>query len=346
MDPNSTAVRNAAAAGARWAVRWRTTGWSSLSKAQKAAAKTAIGVQPVLQTGLRTRRVSAPVAVAERRVNPRAKVATAGRLCVVSHTELVGTVSSNVSTSPVILSRILNPSNVLSFPWLSILASGFEKYKFSRLALIYSPCCSTSTSGRVVLAFDKDSTDEAPSSKADLYNHESNEGIAPWSPARLTLPTDNVARFVSDNSASDGKLVDAGKALLATYGQSSSDSSMLGELFIEYSVSLITPQYATNLTQVGSGSSYSGPALFTLDVSTTTYTFTCGGSGRYLITIYTPSVPTSGPTISGAVSSTTNSVASDTAEAVTVNLVTSEPGATVVFVLSAVGSFSWFASRI
>lgn len=317
-----------------------------MSKAQKQAAKAAIGDNPVLQADLRVKRVSAPVAIAERRVNPRAKVATAGKLCVVTHSELVGTVASNTTSSPVLLTRVLNPSNVLSFPWLSVLAVGFEKYKFTRLALVYSPCCSTSTSGRVVLAYDKDSTDDDPSSKAELYNHESNEGISPWSPARLTIPTDGVARFVGDSSTSDGKLVDAGKAILATYGQASSDSSMLGELFLEYSVSLITPQYAANLTQVGNGTNYTGPGLFTLTVDTTTYTFTCGGSGRFLLNVIAPSVPTSGPTISGAVSSTANSVEGDSSLAVTISMVVSEPGATVVFVMSAVGTFTWYASRL
>ncbi|AAR26609.1 coat protein [Havel River virus] len=183
----------------------------------------------------------------------------------------------------------INPLNPFVFPWLVSIASNFDQYTFRSLKFEYIPLANTGASGRVALFFDKDSTDPGPDDRSALANYRHLSEISPWAIARLTAPTDNVKRFMADNTTADPKLINLGKVGWVTYA---SQFANLGDLFVEYTVDLYEAQptaatleslfrESTNgaLTRVGL-------PYFTLEVADgTSLVYQARVPGTYLVTV-------------------------------------------------------------
>nr|QWX21615.1 coat protein [Hibiscus chlorotic ringspot virus] len=343
LQKNDPAVQRAFNAHLPWAIKLKNDGWAALSKGQKRAAnRYAGGTRPVTsQTKLSTLKVTAPVAASMRTRNPGANIRTAGKSVTVVHCEFVGNIARQTGSGLLVVERTINPSNVLSFPWLSVLAAGYEKYRVSSLSLRYSPTCATTTEGKVILAFDKDAADASPTSKSDMYNHDGAVGVSPWDSAMLQIPCDNVDRFINDSSSSDPKLVDFGKVVVANYGQSEGDVDVIGELFLQYSITLKIPQGTATLTQSGVGISSVGPSLFRVQLREGTYVFTCNGTGRFLFFFNSTVDATS--TIAGMEVKQKSST-DDKGETTIMELLATESGGTIA-ILADTGTLTWWACR-
>nr|UHS72258.1 MAG: capsid protein p38 [Betacarmovirus sp.] len=293
-------VAKYASSGAAWAVKLKTGGgWKTLTTAQKRMARQALGMpkEPIAQTGLRVNRVSQPISVSSRITTGEPRVSNAKRSMTVTFSEMIGVVNKHTQLST--QSWVLNPSDIATFPQLSVSAAMYEKYRFTAMAFRFAPSCPTTTGGVVVLVHDPDSSDDLPSDPTMLYEYSGAMRTSAFSPARLIVPTDGVTRFVGDNSTSDPKMINFGKLIVANYGQGASDPDMLGEIFIEYTVVLIDRQPSALSTQTLSAESSSGPRLMSYLVEgtespyTLTYSFNCGGS--FLVSLFYAVGPVSGP---------------------------------------------------
>jgi len=160
----------------------------------------------------------------------------------IQHREYLGEISGNTTFG--ITSYEINPGLSTAFPWLSSIAPSFEKYKVTRMSYEYVNIAATSERGRVTMAFDYDVLDENPTSKVELFQYAGASEGAVWS--SLNLPVKNIPeKFtrVGTVSSSDKKTYDAGKLLVGVSNTAS--TTIVGEIFVNYTIELNTPQPAT-----------------------------------------------------------------------------------------------------
>lgn len=202
-----------------------------------------------------SRTVSAPVARAKvggvsggARVT--SKTAFGGEIRV-SHRELVrdinGTVNFfNLASLGSGFDTTINPGNADLFPFLSTLAQQYQKYYIHSLKFSYQPACSASTDGTVVLAVDYEPDDPPSGSKTAMMAKPRAQRTAPWQErsmsANASLLMNNAAKYVAASGAArpDGtSQYDAGNFEIATSGMAA--TTAIGELVVEYSISLLSP---------------------------------------------------------------------------------------------------------
>lgn len=162
----------------------------------------------------------------------------------VNHTEYVSDISG--TTGFAVRAIAINPGQAALFPWLSQIASRYEKYRFRSLRFVYQTEKSTATSGTVMFAIDYDAEDDVPSTKTQLLQNEDKERGAPWQKFHLQCQQhnlrDTLARFVRPGAVPSGvdvKTYDLGTLLIGTSGMA--DTSDVGELYVEYDIELETP---------------------------------------------------------------------------------------------------------
>lgn len=195
---------------------------------------------------------SAPVAISRTVKARKPSISGGDGRSRVKHRELFGTLygstalAVNNGNSGAGFYRV-NPTNPNLFPWLPIMASVFDSYRFESVRLTYIPMCTTTTTGRVTLLWDPDSQDTMPVDRSTLSNYSHSTTSAPWTECTLSIPCDGKDRFTSDSNVIDRKLVDLGQLAWATYG--SPASQQLGDLYIEYTVSFKEPQPGASLVQ-------------------------------------------------------------------------------------------------
>jgi hypothetical protein len=192
----------------------------------------------------------------------------------------------------------INPGLSNMFPWLSQVAGRFEAYHFNRLSFSFETESATSATGTVLLVVDPDAADAAPTSKSDALAYRIKNRGAPWEP--FDLPTPPLAdaggmsrKYVRQGALAanlDIKMYDAGQLFACTTGQSG--VAAVGELYVDYDVSLYTPQVvagsASALRITGSGSLIAStlfgtaatvtgslPATVSADGKTLTFTTQC-----------------------------------------------------------------------
>lgn len=210
---------------------------------------------------------------------------------VIQHTELWGTLMSNATESPTYITRTLNPSDPATFNWVQPLSTGYDMYRLIRCEIIYTPRCAVTTTGSVVLAYDPDASDPNPDNVADLLNMGGALSGSAYSPLRLEPNIRQLDRYIRDNDTSDPKLVDAGKILIAAYGQQTSDSPFaLGEIRFSYTLQLIIPQpHSTMVQRLGAAPPVGAGPVYALLRSTSsgtlaTYVLTFKTAGAYMVT--------------------------------------------------------------
>lgn len=144
--------------------------------------------------------------------------------------------------------RELNPGLRLTFPWLHAIAMNYDFYKFVDLRVSYSPTCSTLTAGNVMMAIDFDVNDYPPTSKQQLMSYAGARRCAPWDNMTLSVPKLNFELMSKERNPretevpdSDLRLYDLGCLYLAI-GGCVDDGTALGELYVEYTVDLWSPQ--------------------------------------------------------------------------------------------------------
>lgn len=172
------------------------------------------------------------------------------RIC---HREFIGNVGTSTSFE---LQNVLtlNPGDPITFPWLSLVASHYEEYKFNGLVFAYNPTSSTALNsvnpaqGVVIMATQYNVARANFLSKIEMESYEFSCSGAPYTPLLHPIeckPSLGVLErlFVSSNSASDGndpRFVDFGRFSLATEGMQS--EYVCGELWVTYDVTLYKPR--------------------------------------------------------------------------------------------------------
>jgi len=139
------------------------------------------------------------------------------------------------------------------FPWLSGLASRFERYRFVSLTFTYKPVCPSTTDGMLVLAADLDAD--------DIHNYDSSEAARMallssrfssesnvWTPCTFSLPPDALRavgeRFIRPDLPTvetlEARFADLGFLYVGLYGVGNV-AQWCGDLSVSYEVELMFP---------------------------------------------------------------------------------------------------------
>jgi len=216
-----------------------------------------------------------------------------GETCI-RHREYIGTIAN--STSFVCTPYAINPGLSDVFPWLTNIAANYDKYRFRKLRFDYVPAVSTSTGGRITLAFNYNAGDNAPVSKQQVFSVSPNAEQAVWAELILQVPVIPETLYTREYlvPGSDIKTFDMGQLLVAT--DLGANTSTIGELYVEYEVVLTKPHpqfvsttevynltttTAANLWPSTGGTVYLPNGM--VSSSTVANSFTFSLSGRYLI---------------------------------------------------------------
>jgi hypothetical protein len=162
---------------------------------------------------------------------------------VISHREYIGEVVSDGSGSQRVVYPI-NPGLSSSFPWLSAIAVRFETYMFSKLTFLYCSSVGTDTDGTVALCPDYDPDDDNESlTKASYMQFADSIRMPIWETKRMNCTPKNLRKrrtyFTRSRAVQNRKDFDTcSLAILYT----SSDTMTIGELWVEYTIHLETPQ--------------------------------------------------------------------------------------------------------
>jgi hypothetical protein len=198
------------------------------------------------QKSAMSRSVVAPVAQASVRkvAKPSFRNLPEGDI-VITHREYINDIAGTIAFANGSFS--VNPGLPGTFPWLSGVAQRFESYRFDRLEFEFETQAPTSATGTVLITLDYDASDAAPIDKTQALSYRSCVRSPPWSDCRHTsLPEDlhkEKTHFVRNGALSanqDVKLYDVAVAYVSTQGQANTNA--IGELYVSYSVRLMTPQ--------------------------------------------------------------------------------------------------------
>ncbi len=195
---------------------------------------------------------TAPVATTKQNRTPRPKMTTlANGDCRITHREYIQDVKAGTGApTPYTVSQLpVNPGQKTTFQWLSRIAANYESYVFEKLVFAYETEASTSLGGTMVLSLDYDASDAAPLSKQQAMAYRSSVRTAPWKGVRHSSKTEdlrkNKTNFVRPGvqpANTDIKTYDIGNLFIISQGVSTSDAT-LGELYVEYTVLLMTPVF-------------------------------------------------------------------------------------------------------
>jgi hypothetical protein len=185
--------------------------------------------------------------------------------CRIVHREYIADISAgagapsafNLSSFPI------NPGQVLTYPWLSKIAANYESYMFNALRFCYETEAATSLGGTLVLSVDYDASDAAPLDKKSAMAYRGSVRSAPWKACchssileDLRKSKTNFVRPGAQPANTDIKTLDVGNLFVVSQGVSTA-AAVLGELWVEYDVLLMTPVY----DGVGSSVIVGGSAL-------------------------------------------------------------------------------------
>lgn len=171
------------------------------------------------------------------------------RNLVVTHREFVVDVAA-IDTGGFSQSIVfnINPGNRDVFPWLSAIARCYESYIIKYLQFEYKPSRATDFDGAILMAVDYDPADSDPFTKSELMANPTMTRANIWAPCRMNFkPKDahklGAQKFIRCGALDpnqDIKTYDVGKFYLYTTGASS--PAIIGELYVNYTIELITPQ--------------------------------------------------------------------------------------------------------
>jgi hypothetical protein len=178
----------------------------------------------------------------------------------------------------------INPGQVATFPWLSQIASRYEKYSFKRLRFYYKPMVTQYTAnyntGKVMMNCDYDASDPAPSSKQQVEDSDPHVDGMPYQSFSFVLNPKEMNGMTSDAhyvrtgglpGGTDIKTYDVGNLFVSTVGQA--DTGSIGELRVEYDVELSVPILDNNDKAPTNNSVLFAAGDTTVAVTTATHTY-------------------------------------------------------------------------
>nr|ADZ73442.1 putative coat protein [TGP Carmovirus 3] len=308
-----------AAQGHAWAIKLRDKGWRSLSPAQKKAARAAgIGPQPTPVIVPKVNRL-----VAGNPTNARRKPTDPGNAntsMTITKQEFLGTLFSGDEIS----TYILDPRNVKTFPNISNMAIGYNKYKITNAKLRYSSRA-TDSDCSIIIAYNSDSSDTPPASKLDLYSMATKHEGPSSKPLLMSLPISKETRYLRDRNTDEAKLVDSGSFHILVDGK---HDGRLGELFFELTIVLSEPTFLRPASQIITGTSSRGPDIVTVDRGNTSCTIRFNAVGRFIISASGTSIKKLSQV--GMEKASLSRTDSDSDSTFIAEVIASEPGASII----------------
>lgn len=142
----------------------------------------------------------------------------------------------------------INPGMAETFPWLSQIAPRFEKVVYHSLKFDFETEAPTSLGGSVILTVDYDAEDAPPTSKVQAMAYKNAVRSPPWEECCHVSAKEDLSQqrqyFVRNGAVPAGadiKLYDVGN-LFACSQNVVTGGAILGELYVEYDLTLMTPQ--------------------------------------------------------------------------------------------------------
>lgn len=176
-----------------------------------------------------------------------AEVTHEHKSCRIRHKEFVRDINNDTGFIQDALQ--INPGLSATFPWLSGVASRYEKYRFNRLMFEFLPYQPTDTAGAMFMAIDYDANDSVDVSKEVMMTYEGSVRSSIWMKGRVHAASPGLNRtlFVRDGIprasgvVTDLKTMDVGNLIIASTNALAQDAP-LGELYVYYDVTLLIPQ--------------------------------------------------------------------------------------------------------
>lgn len=152
-----------------------------------------------------------------------------------------------------------NPGLAASFPWLSGHAQLYERYRLHKLIYRYRSLKAATSNGQMLLSFDYDTLDAAPTTAVEVAQSTVFEGDRVWENFEMKVPCDpNRILFTRDGSVAnaDYKTYDYGRLFCSA--ESCDDTTSQGFVEVEYDIELFDKQ------QGGSGGASASAGSFAL----------------------------------------------------------------------------------
>lgn len=180
--------------------------------------------------------------------------------CNIKHRELLSNVQGTVLFTTG-LTIPVQPGLSTSFPWLSIMAQGWEEYKFRSIRYCYYTRTGSTTVGSVTIAPDYDAADIAPLTEQAVSAYSGAVEDAPWKDLKCVLKASNLSgalgkrHYIRTGDApanSDIKTYDVANVFVCTV-DASADAIPWGKLWVEYDIDFFIPQIPAdgNLSVLG-----------------------------------------------------------------------------------------------
>lgn len=197
------------------------------------------------------RRQRAPVAMGMSTVatNPQMQGMGDGNTRV-RHREFIGNVGAEYGFDTQLFSTGINPGDGKTFPWLSQLAKGYERYRVNSMRFHYEPFTATTKEGTISMFVDYDPSDVGPQTKSELLNSYRSVRSSIWMPTSTTLSQKELSvddhLFVRTQQRAiiteNLKLYDVG-TLFCAFTDTSDTTTLHGELWVSYDITLMIPSF-------------------------------------------------------------------------------------------------------
>jgi len=165
-----------------------------------------------------------------------------------SHREMICDINQTVDWT--LRSYDINPGLDDLFPWLSGVATHFERYCLLALEIEYKPRCPTIAGGGISIAIDYDTADAPPPDAKRMESYAGCVSDSIWAKTRMKASSTILRErqrqhlFVrAGRQDADQRLSDLGRLYIATSGANPDNDGMhAGRLFVNYTVQFFTPQ--------------------------------------------------------------------------------------------------------
>jgi hypothetical protein len=140
----------------------------------------------------------------------------------------------------------VNPGLETCFPWMSRIAAGFENYVFNSIKFSFVTSMGTSNNGSIALIPDYDAEDDnSTQTKVQLLSYADSKRGPIWYDLAMASTKKNLQKrkeyYVRIRSTTENKkLFDAMSLTILVTGIAA--LTMVGELWVEYDLTLMTPQ--------------------------------------------------------------------------------------------------------
>jgi hypothetical protein len=189
---------------------------------------------------------------------------------MVTYTELVTTLTSITTTNGLATGFNMyifhvNPGLKSSFPFLSSMAANYTDYRFAKLELIFVPRGNVTRDGNIAMSAEFNSDAKPPESRKELLIRKNAVETQVFQTCVLTCDGSDMAkenahyiRLQKLSPSANMKLYDA--ALLYYSYEGVPSNTLLGDIFVTYTVRLITPKFREAEKQIASIESNIGMA--------------------------------------------------------------------------------------